>query len=75
VDVDLLKICRVKVLNTSYDMESGVLFCLIDAPDRDSVEKHHSKFGIKCGWITQVKMTAGYDKSDGEEDQSSPLPI
>ncbi len=45
-------------------MESRILFCLVDAPNRDSVEKHHSKFGIKCGWITQVKMTAGYDGSD-----------
>jgi hypothetical protein len=39
----------VKVLNTFYDIDSGILFCLLDAPDRDSVEKHHSKFGIKCG--------------------------
>jgi hypothetical protein len=59
----------VKVLNTFYDMESGMFFCLVDASDRDSVEEHHSKYGIKCGWITQVKMTAGYDKSsDDEED-------
>lgn len=37
--------------------ERGILSCLIDAPDCDSVEKHHLKFGIECGWITQVKMT------------------
>lgn len=48
----------VKVLNTFYDVESGMMFCLVDAPDRKSVEKHHAKFGIKCDWITQVKMTA-----------------
>jgi hypothetical protein len=48
----------VKVLNTFYDVESGMMFCLVDAPDRESVEKHHAKFGIKCDWITQVKMTA-----------------
>jgi hypothetical protein len=40
------------------------MFYLLDAPDRDAVEKHHSKFGMKCEWITQVKMTVGYEGSD-----------
>lgn len=52
-----------KTFNTFYDMASGVIFCLVDAPDRDSVEKHHSKFGITCSWITQVKMSADDDGS------------
>jgi hypothetical protein len=56
----------VKTLNTFYDIESGVMFCLVDSPDRDSVEKHHSKFGITCGWITQVKMTAEYNDTRAE---------
>lgn len=43
----------VKVLNTFYDIESGMMFCLLDAPNRDAVEKRHSKFGMQCGWITQ----------------------
>jgi Protein of unknown function (DUF4242) len=54
----------VKVLNTFYDLDSGMMFCLIDAPDRYVVERHHSKYGMKCDWITPVKMTAGYDGSD-----------
>ena len=48
----------VKVLNTFYDIESGMMFCLLDAPDRLAVERHHSKFGMKCDWIIPVKMTA-----------------
>lgn len=54
----------VKVLNTFYDVDSGMMFCLLDAPDRFAVERHHYKFGIKCDWITPVKMTAGYDNSN-----------
>ena len=38
----------VKVLNTFYDLDSGTMFCLIDAPDKYAVERHHSKFGMKC---------------------------
>jgi hypothetical protein len=54
----------VKILNTFYDMESGMMFCLVDAPDRDALEKHHSKFGMKYEWITPVKMTSEYDSSE-----------
>jgi hypothetical protein len=38
----------VKFLNIFYDMGSGIIFCLLDAPDSDSIEKHHYKFGVKC---------------------------
>lgn len=30
---------EVKVLNTFYDLDSGMMFCLVDAPDRYAVEK------------------------------------
>jgi hypothetical protein len=42
----------VKTLNIFYAMESGIIFCLVDAPNRDAVEMHHSKVGIKRSWIT-----------------------
>jgi hypothetical protein len=38
-----------------------MIFCLSDAPDRLAVEKHHSKFGMKCDWVTSVKMTSECD--------------
>ena len=53
----------VKVLNTFYDLDSGTMFCLVDAPDKYAVERHHSKFGINCDWITPVKMTSNYSSS------------
>jgi Protein of unknown function (DUF4242) len=53
----------VKVLNTFYDLDSGTMFCLVDAPDKYAVERHHSKFGINCDWITPVKMTSEYGDS------------
>jgi hypothetical protein len=31
-------------------------FCLLNAPDIVAVENHHEKAGIKCEWITEVKM-------------------
>jgi hypothetical protein len=54
----------VKVLNTFYDLDSGMMFCLVEAPDKYAVERHHAKYGMKCDWIPPVKMTAGYDGSN-----------
>ena len=31
---------------------------VLDASDRDAVDKHHQKFGVKCDWITEVNITA-----------------
>lgn len=38
-----------------YNKEEDKLYCILDAPDKAAVEKHHEKFGIKCDWITEVK--------------------
>ena len=44
--------------NILYNKEEDKFYCLLDAPDRESVEKHHHKAGVKCDWITEVKTTA-----------------
>jgi hypothetical protein len=36
----------------------GQWYCLLDAPSKEAVEKHHQKAGITCEWITEVKTTA-----------------
>ena len=43
--------------NILYNKEEDKLFCLLDAPDKESVRKHHEKLGITCDWITEVKTT------------------
>jgi hypothetical protein len=42
-------------------MESGMKFCLLEAPDGDVIEKHHSKLGLRRNWITQMRMTTDFD--------------
>ena len=44
--------------NIMYNKEEDRFYCLLDAPDRESVEKHHHKAGVKCDWITEVKTTS-----------------
>ena len=38
-----------------FNKEEDKLYCILDAPNKEAVEKHHEKFGIKCDWITEVK--------------------
>jgi len=44
--------------NMLYNKEVNLLYCILDAPNKDAVQKHHQKFGLKCNWITEVKTTA-----------------
>jgi hypothetical protein len=44
--------------NIMYNFEDDKVFCLIEAPDKNAVEKHHSKYGIKCEWIVEVRATS-----------------
>ena len=44
--------------NIIYSKDENKLFCVLDAPSREAVEKHHHKLGVKCDWISEVKSTA-----------------
>ena len=48
----------VKHLNILYNKANDLCFCYLEAPNRESVEKHHEKFSLKCNWITEVETTA-----------------
>jgi hypothetical protein len=48
----------VKILNIMYNRAVGISFCILEAPSKEAVEKHHEKYGVKCNWITEVQTTA-----------------
>ncbi len=45
-------------INILYNKEKDKAFCLLEAPTREAIKKHHEKFDIKCDWIIEVKTTA-----------------
>jgi hypothetical protein len=45
-------------LNILFNPEADRVFCIINAPDKEAVRKHHKKIVIKCEWIMKVKQTA-----------------
>ena len=45
------------MVNILYNLEGGVIYCLLDAPNKEVMEKHHDNMGVKCDWIMEVKTT------------------
>ncbi len=35
------------------------IYCVLDAPNRDAIHKHHAKAGISCEWVHEVTSTRG----------------
>ena len=44
--------------NFLYNIEADRLYCVLNAPNKEAVEKHHQKAGITPEWIREVKTTA-----------------
>jgi hypothetical protein len=44
--------------NTLFNIEADRLYCLLNVPNKEAVEKHHEKYGAKCEWIMEIKTTA-----------------
>lgn len=44
--------------NILYNKNEDKIFCVLDAPNKEAVEKHHDKAGLKCDLIMEVKSTA-----------------
>ncbi len=42
-----------------FSEKENKIFCVLDAPSLDAIEKHHAKAEIKCDWIREVKSTRG----------------
>ncbi len=46
-----------KVVNILYNLEVGSIYCILDAPNKEAIEKHHEKIGVKCDMIMEVRTT------------------
>lgn len=38
-----------------FSEKDNKIWCVLNAPDKEAVEKHHAKIGIDCDWIHEVK--------------------
>ena len=47
----------VSILNIIYSEDVDRMYCLLDAPNKEAIEKHHEKLGYKCDYILEVDTT------------------
>jgi len=40
-----------------FNEKENKVYCVLDAPSKEAVAKHHQNAGIKCDWITEVEST------------------
>lgn len=40
-----------------FSEKENKVYCVLDAPNAESVHKHHEKAGIKCDWVHEVEST------------------
>ena len=40
-----------------YNKAEDRLYCVLDAPNLEAIEKHHAKVGVRCNWIHEVTST------------------
>jgi len=50
----------VSILNIIYSEDEDRMYCLLDAPDKEAIVKHHEKLGYKCDYILKVDTTDDY---------------
>jgi len=48
----------VSVLNIIFSEDDDKMYCLLDAPNKEAIEKHHEKLGYKCEFIREVETAA-----------------
>ena len=47
-------------LNLIYSEDDDRCYCLLEAPDKEAIVKHHAKMGYKCDYILPVDTTSDY---------------
>jgi hypothetical protein len=40
-----------------YNAQEDRVYCVLDAPSKEAVEKHHRHAGIECEWVREVEST------------------
>ena len=40
-----------------FSEEGNKIFCVLNAPDEESVRRHHEKAGLKCEWVQEINST------------------
>ena len=48
----------VKHIDLIFNEEWDRMYCLLDAPNKEAIVKHHEKFGYHCDFVMEVESLA-----------------
>ncbi|MCD4806631.1 MAG: DUF4242 domain-containing protein [Methanococcoides sp.] len=40
-----------------FNKEDDKVWCVVDAPDKEAVRKHHEKAGVEVDWVHEIEST------------------
>jgi len=40
-----------------FNKEDDKVWCVVDAPDKEAVRKHHTKAGVEVEWVHEIEST------------------
>lgn len=40
--------------NALNKVDADRLYCILDTPNKEAIERHHKKYGAKCEWIMEI---------------------
>jgi len=40
-----------------FNKEDDKVWCVVDAPNKDAVKKHHSNAGVEVEWVHEIEST------------------
>ncbi len=40
-----------------FSEKENKIYCVLNAPNREAIYKHHAKAGIECDWIHEIRST------------------
>ena len=56
---------RVRVIRIIRVSGGREIYCLLDAPDIETILRYHLKNGFDCDWIEEVTSLQSYEEEEG----------
>jgi hypothetical protein len=46
---------EIRNINTYFNRDADLCYYMLDAPNKEAIEKYHSKLNVKCELIIEIK--------------------
>ena len=61
-DFELKSDLKVRIVQTIRARGGRETYCILDAPDKETILQYHVKNGLRCDWVEEVTSLQSYEK-------------